>query len=150
MSEQKFLKYFIFDDKKDLKLPPYRVPTDPDLVKRITHVDEDTIEGATFYNEMMWILPGFGKDYTGDAPNFFEEHTHNFGVLMSFYVLNYFMNKDIKAARKKYHLGAEIEFTIDGEAHIITESFTAFIPPGVKHGPLTIRNVTRPIAHMIA
>jgi hypothetical protein len=141
MSEQKFLKYFIFDDKKDLKLPSYRVPTDPDLVKRITHVDEDTIEGATFYNEMMWILPGFGKDYTGDSPNFFEEHTHDFGVLMSFYVLNY---DDIM------DLGAEIEFTIDGETHIITESFTAFIPPGVKHGPLTIRNVTRPIAHMIA
>ena len=90
---------------------------------------------------MMWILPGFGENYTGDNPNFKEEHTHEFGELICFYGLNY---DDIM------DLGAEIEFTVDGETYTITESFTAFIPPGVKHGPLTIRNVTRPIAHMIA
>ena len=141
MPEQKYLKYFIFDDKNDLKLPSYRVSTDSKYIKRMTHVDADTVEGATFYNEMMWILPGFGENFTGDNPNFKEEHTHEFGELMCFYGLNY---DDI------LDLGAEIEFSIDGETYKITESFTAFIPPGVKHGPLTIRNVTRPIAHMIA
>jgi hypothetical protein len=141
MAERKYEKYFIFDDKKDLKLPPYRVPTDPKYVKRMTHVDADTVKGATFYNEMMWILPGFDKNYKGDNPNFKKEHTHDFGELMVFYGLNYENIMD---------LGAEIEFSIDGETFTIKESFTAFIPPGVKHGPLTIRNVTRPIAHMIA
>ncbi len=141
MSEKKYSKYFIFDDKKDLKLPSYRLNTDSEKIIRMTHVDADTIEGATFYNEMMWILPGFGENYTGDNPNFKEEHTHEFGELMCFYGLNY---DDIM------DLGAEIEFTVDGETYTITESFTAFIPPGVKHGPLTVKNVTRPIAHMIA
>ena len=141
MSEQKYLKYFVFDDKKDLKLPSYRLNTGSEKIVRMTHVDADTVEGATFYNEMMWILPGFGENYTDDNPNFKEEHTHEFGELMCFYGLNY---DDIM------DLGAEIEFSIDGETYTITESFTAFIPPGVKHGPLTIRNVTRPIAHMIA
>ena len=141
MSEQKYLKYFVFDDKKDLKLPSYRLNTDSENIIRMTHVDADTVEGATFYNEMMWILPGFGENYTGENPNFKEEHTHDFGELMCFYGLNY---DDIM------DLGAEIEFSIDGETYTVTESFTAFIPPGVKHGPLTIRNVTRPIAHMIA
>ncbi|MGD9163089.1 MAG: hypothetical protein PVG39_32085 [Desulfobacteraceae bacterium] len=141
MSEQKYLKYFVFDDKKDLKLPSYRLNTDSKKIARMTHIDAETVEGATFYNEMMWILPGFGENYTGDNPNFKEEHTHEFGELMCFYGLNY---DDIM------DLGAEIEFTVDGETYTITESFTAFIPPGVKHGPLTIRNVTRPIAHMIA
>ena len=141
MSEKKYSKYFIFDDKKALKLPSYRLNTDSEKIVRMTHVDSDTIEGATFYNEMMWILPGFGENYTGDNPNFKEEHSHEFGELMCFYGLNYDDIMDI---------GAEIEFTIDGETYTITESFTAFIPPGIKHGPLTIRNVTRPIAHMIA
>jgi hypothetical protein len=141
MSEQTYLKYFIFDDKKDLKLPSYRLNTDSKKIIKMTHVDADTVEGGTFYNEMMWILPGFGENYTGKNPNFKEEHTHEFGELMCFYGLNY---DDIM------DLGAEIEFTVDGETYTITESFTAFIPPGVKHGPLTIRNVTRPIAHMIA
>ena len=141
MTEQTYLKYFIFNDKKDLKLPSYRVPVDPNLVKRVTHVDSDTVPGAIFYNEMMWILPGFGADQAGNNPNFKEEHTHEFGELMCFYGFNYDNIMD---------LGAEIEFTIDGETHIITESFTAFIPAGIKHGPLTIRNVKRPIAHLIA
>jgi hypothetical protein len=141
MSEQKYTKYFIFDDKKDLKLPSYRLNADSEKIIRMTHVDADTVKGATFYNEMMWILPGFDKDCKDKKPNFKEEHTHEFGELMCFYGLNYENIMD---------LGAEIEFTIDGETHIIKESFTAFIPPGVKHGPLTIRNVTRPIAHMIA
>jgi hypothetical protein len=141
MSEKKYLKYFVFDDKKDLELPSYRLNTDSEKIIRMTHVDADTVEGVTFYNEMMWILPGFGENYTGDNPNFKEEHSHDFGELMCFYGLNYDDVMD---------LGAEIEFSIDGETYTITESFTAFIPPGVKHGPLTIRNVTRPIAHMIA
>ena len=89
MPEQKYLKYFIFDDKKDLKLPSYRLNTDSEKILRMTHVDADTIEGATFYNEMMWILPGFGENYTGDNPNFKEEHSHEFGELMCFYGLNY-------------------------------------------------------------
>ena len=141
MTKQTYLKYFIFNDKKDLKLPSYRVPVDSQYVKKITHVDKDTVPGGKFYNEMMWILPGFGADQAGDNPNFKEEHTHEFGELMCFYGFNY---DDIM------DLGAEIEFWIDGEKHIITESFTAFIPAGVKHGPLTIRNVKRPIAHLIA
>ena len=44
-------------------------------------------------------------------------------------------------------LGAEVEFNIDGETHIIKESFTSFIPAGIQHGPLVIKNVTKPIFH---
>lgn len=141
MTEQNYLKYFIFNDKQNLNLPSYRVPLDSKYVKRVTHVDQDTVPGAQFYNEVMWILPGFGADHAGAAPNFKEEHTHEFGEMMCFYGFNY---DDI------LDLGAEIEFWIDGKQYFIKESFTAFIPAGVKHGPLTIRNVQRPIAHLIA
>ena len=41
--------------------------------------------------------------------------------------------------------GPGIEFTVDGEKQVITESFAAFIPAGIQHGPLIIRNVTKPI-----
>ena len=47
-------------------------------------------------------------------------------------------------------LGAEIEFTVDNEKQIITKSFAAFIPAGVQHGPLIVRNVKRPIFHFTA
>ena len=105
MAEQKYLKYFVFKDKKNKRLPGYRVPVDPQLVKTITHVDKDTVPGAKFDNETMWILPGFGEKQAGNNPNFKKEHTHKFGELMCFYGFNY---DDI------LDLGAEIEFWIDG------------------------------------
>jgi hypothetical protein len=141
MPEQKYLKYFVFNDKKNLKLPDYRVPVDPKTVKRITHVDKDTVPGAKFYNEVMWILPGFGDKPKSDNPNFWKEHTHEFGELICFYGFNYENILD---------LGAEIEIWIDGEKQVIKESFTAFVPAGIKHGPITIRNVKRPLVHLIA
>ena len=131
MAEKKYAKYFITSDKPDLKLPEYR--HNYDFIKRVTHIDADTVPGANFYNECMWIVPAEtakGEKVLADA------HTHTWGQLLCFYVYNY---DDI------HDLGAEVEFTIDGEKHVITESFSAFIPAGVQHGPLIIRNVTKPI-----
>jgi|WetSurMetagenome_2_1015567.scaffolds.fasta_scaffold632877_1 hypothetical protein len=143
MAEQKFLKNFIFGDKKGLKLPPYRMPVDPQFFKRMTVVDKDTVPGAQFYCETNWILPGFGTQPLppGKKGNYWEEHSHNFGELMCFYGFNYENIQD---------LGAEIEYWIEGKKYIIKESFTSFIPAGVKHGPLSIRNVVRPIVHFVA
>ncbi len=81
MPEQRFRKYFIFDDKKNLKLPAYRDDLGSKFIKRITLVDKDNIPNAKFYNETMWILPGFGSQSlsAGKKGNFWEEHTHKFG-----------------------------------------------------------------------
>ena len=143
MAPLKYAHCFITADKPNLVLPPYRVPVDPNFVKRITLVDKDTFPGGQFYCETMWILPGFDKKSVpaGKNANFWEEHTHEFGELMGFYGLNY---DDIM------DLGAQIEFSIDGKTYSINESFTSFIPAGIKHGPLTIKNVKRPIVHFIA
>jgi hypothetical protein len=143
MAEQKYLKNFIFCDKKGLKLPAYRMPVDPRYFKRITVVDKDVIPEGKFYCETNWILPGFGSQPLppGKKGNYWEEHTHKFGELMCFYGFNYDNIMD---------LGAEIEYWIEGKKYIIKESFSSFIPAGVRHGPLSIRNVVRPIVHFIA
>ena len=44
-------------------------------------------------------------------------------------------------------LGGEIEFTIDGEAHLLTKSSIIFAPAGVIHNPMRILRVDRPIFH---
>ncbi len=143
MAELKYRKYYIFDDKKNLKLPAYRDEYGSKFIKRITTVDKDTVKGAKFYNEVMWILPGFGTEPIppGKKGNFWEEHTHDFGELIGFYGFNFDNVMD---------LGAEMEYWIDGKKYNIKESFTSFIPAGIKHGPLTIKNVKRPIVHYIA
>ena len=55
MADQKYLKYFVFNDKKNLRLPSYRVPVDPKFIRRMTHVDKDIVPGAKFYNEVMCV-----------------------------------------------------------------------------------------------
>jgi hypothetical protein len=136
MAERKFEKCFNTRPKAGLKLPPYR--HDYDFIRRITYIDADTVPGADFYNECMWILP---DPSTKEGRVFKDAHTHTWGQYLGFYVYNY---DDI------HSLGAEIEFTIDGETHNITESFSAFIPAGIEHGPLIIKNVTLPIFHFAA
>ncbi len=89
----------------------------------------------------MWILPGFGGKPDSNNPNFYQEHAHDFGELICFYGFNF---------ENIMELGAEIELWIDGQKQVIKESFTAFVPAGIKHGPLTIRDVKRPIVHLIA
>ena len=131
MAELKNAKYFLTADKENLKLPAYRHEDKMDQIKRVVHLDADTVPGAEFYSEAMWILPGKEKEIKR-----VEAHTHDWSEFIGFFGFDY---DDIQG------LGAEIEYTIDGETHLITKSFAAFIPAGVPHGPLIIRNVTKPI-----
>jgi hypothetical protein len=131
MTEKKNAKYFVTSDKSDLKVPEYRMDADPDRIKKIVHLDADTVPGSEFYSEAMWILPGPEKEIKR-----VEAHTHQWGEFIGFFGYDY---DDIQ------DLGAEIEFTVDGETHLITKSFAAFIPAGIPHGPLIIRNIRKPI-----
>ena len=135
MNEKKNAKYFIFKDKPNLKLPAYKHPTDPKYTHRLAYIDEETVPNATFGCETMWLLPG-EKSEAGQK--MMEEHTNPYGVFIGFFGFNY---DDI------HDLGAEVELWIGGEKHIIDKSFAAFIPEGLEHGPLIIRNIMRPVFH---
>jgi hypothetical protein len=136
MANKKNAKNILTAPKTELKLPPYRYQLDPQYVRRIVELDEESCPGAKFYSEAMWIVPG-SKDDIKQV----DSHTHTWGELIGFFGFNY---DDI------HDLGAEIEFTIDNQKYNITESFCAFIPPGIQHGPLIIRNVRRPVMHFTA
>jgi hypothetical protein len=134
----KHLKNVLTSYKPGSGLPAYRHKMDRKLVRGIVNLDADTVPGAEFYSEAMWIVPG---DKSKEGMTQYGSHTHSWGEFVGFFGLNYENIKD---------LGAEIEFTIDNEKYLITDSFAAYIPPGVQHGPLTIRNVKRPIMHFMA
>jgi hypothetical protein len=135
MAEKKNAKYVITTYKKGLKLPEYRSPADPSIIKKVVYLDKDVVPDSNFYCEVMWLVPG---EKWKTAPKQVDEHTHTWGEFMGFFGFNY---------ENIHDLGAEIEFWIDGEKKVITESFAAFIPAGVKHGPLIVRNVRIPIFH---
>ncbi len=63
-------------------------------------------------------------------------HTHDFDELLAFIGGNPLDIKDF---------GAEIEFTMDGEKHLITSTTVVTIPAGMKHCPLVFKKVTKPI-----
>jgi len=135
MAEKRNAKNVVDYDKPGMKLPAHCLKVDPKFVRNIVHVDADTVPGAEFY-EAKWIVPGSESEI-----KLVDSHTHSFGELIGFFGFNY---EDIQ------DLGAEIEFTVDNETHKITRSFASFMPAGVQHGPLIIRNVVRPIFHFTA
>jgi len=136
MAEKRNAKNVVDYDKPGMKLPAHCLKVDPKFVRNIVHVDADTVPGAEFYSEAKWIVPGSESEI-----KLVDSHTHSFGELIGFFGFNY---EDIQ------DLGAEIEFTVDNETHKITRSFASFMPAGVQHGPLIIRNVVRPIFHFTA
>jgi hypothetical protein len=135
MAAQKNAKYFLTSFNKEVRLPAFRRKLDPERVKGIVHLNADTVPGAEFYSEALWILPG-DKELVQ-----YEAHAHQWDELISFSGFNY---DDIQ------DLGGEIEFTIGDKKYTITKSFTAFVPAGMQHGPLIIRKVKRPIVHFMA
>lgn len=138
MKEQKYAKNLLTADKADPVFPAFRHDKNSDFVKRVLQLDAETVPGAEFYSEAKWIVPG---DKSKEGITLVDSHTHTFGELISFFGFDY---EDIQ------DLGAEIEFTVDNEKRIITKSFSAFIPAGIQHGPLIVRNVRKPIFHFTA
>jgi hypothetical protein len=136
MAEKRNAKYVVTSFKKDPGFPAFRNKLDPAFVKQVTNVDADTVPGVEFYSEAMWIVPGNPAPMTQ-----MESHTHDWGELIGFFGFDYDNIKD---------LGCEIEFTVDNEKHLIKEAFAAYIPPGVQHGPLVIKNVRIPVFQFIA
>ena len=138
MAELKHAKYIVTDIKQDMKLPEYRVGAiqaqkDPSRKpNRVMWIDDEVVPGA-FYTECVWFLPGMGSEQVK-----VNTHQHPFSEVISFFGTNYEDFQD---------LGGEVELWLEDEKIIMTRSFSAFVPAGMKHCPLIIRRVDRPIFH---
>ena len=67
-----------------------------------------------------------------------DEHSHDFDELIGFIGSNPDDPDD---------LGGVIEIGLNGETHRLTKSSVIFLPAGMKHLPLSILSVERPILH---
>jgi quercetin dioxygenase-like cupin family protein len=97
---------------------------------RILWMDDNVVEGA-FHMNTSWFLKA--STTTENEP-----HTHDSDEIIGFFGSN---------ADDPYDLGGEIEIWLEDEKHILTRSSLLFIPAGMKHCPLIIRRVDRPIFH---
>ena len=67
-----------------------------------------------------------------------DEHVHDFDEMIGFIGSN---------PDDPYDLGGVIEVGINGELHRLTRSSVIFLPAGLKHLPLSIIELHRPILH---
>jgi hypothetical protein len=133
MEKTKYGKYIITERKKDIKLPEYRrgsMEAPPQMATLMAYLDSEVVKGA-FYTECVWFWQG--SDVVG-----VDTHEHDYDEVVGFFGTNPADAKD---------LGGEIEMWLGGEKHILTKSCLIFVPKGLKHCPLIIRKVNRPIFH---
>lgn len=137
MAERKYAGNFVHAGRPAAAaLPSYRPALDARSTKSLAYIDETTVPGAEFGVENVWFFPG------GPAEQkVMEAGTENYDRFIGFYANNYADIRD---------LNAEVEITIDGETHKVDKSFVAFVPAGIGVGPVTIRDVKKPVFFMLA
>lgn len=129
MSETKYGKYII----NTLQMPESKQKIASEYskyAKRILWLDDQVVEGA-FHMNTAWYLKSAST--LEDTP-----HTHDSDEIIGFFGNN---------PEDPYDLGGEIEIWLEDEQHIITKTSLLFIPAGMKHCPLVLRRVNRPIFH---
>lgn len=138
MPESKHSKYIVTDVKRNLALSSHRTdpteaPADPRSVPTpVMWLDNKVIPGA-FYVESVWVWPECASERNVAKP-----HTHPFDEVITFFGTNW---------EDPHDLCGEIELWLEDEKFVMTKNFLAFIPAGMKHCPLIVRRVDRPIFH---
>ncbi len=93
-------------------------------------LDMDSIEGAP-YIDFVWLYKGSEKNPTH------PEHAHAWGEVFGYI--------GSVGQQDPHSLGGEVEFWIDGEKHVLTESCLAWIPPDLPHCPVRFAQIDKPI-----
>jgi hypothetical protein len=81
--------------------------------------------------ECIWLWEGKTTSGTTEEP-----HVHDFDEVIGF------ISTD---PEKPKELGARMEIILGDEMHFLTRSCLVHVPPGMKHCPLTFREVNRPV-----
>lgn len=129
MTESKYGKYVVTDlivpeEKKKIAAAYAQYAT------RILWMDENVVPGA-FHMNTAWYLKA--ATTLEDKP-----HAHE-----SDEIIGFFGNDP----DNPHDLGGELEMWIEDEKHIITKSALLFVPARIKHCPLILKRVDRPIFH---
>jgi hypothetical protein len=129
MEDTKYGKYIVTELKAP-RLPPGMADDYAKWAKRVLWMDNNVVEGA-FNSICSWYLRPPEKQL--------GQHSHDYGEMIGFFGSD---------PQDPYVLGGEIEFWLEDEKHILTRSCLIYVPAGLKHCPMIIRRVDRPILHI--
>jgi hypothetical protein len=100
-------------------------------MERLLWMDDEKVKNAEFYMECIWLWGGKTTSGTTEEP-----HVHAFPEVIGFISSDPDNPKD---------LDARMEILLGDETHFLTKSCLVYIPAGMKHCPLTFREVNRPV-----
>ena len=100
-------------------------------LRRVLWMDSGVVPGA-FQMNTAWYFKVPEKDPV------FEEHVHDFDEIIGFFGSD---------PEDPYNLHAELEVGIGGETYTLTRTSMIFVPGGLRHMPLWIKRIDRPIFH---
>jgi hypothetical protein len=135
MTDLKYSKYIVTEMKKhvvEASWTPEVAVAARGKSGRVLWLDNEVVPGS-FYLETVWQYPR----KAGDPPfPITQAHAHDFDEVLCFFGTN---------PEDPHDLGGEIEFWLEDEKYILTKSCIIFIPKGLRHCPLEIKRVDRPI-----
>ncbi len=99
-----------------------------------THLGDDVIPGAPHMG-CMWFLP---RPRNNSEKPGVDAHTHDFDEILGFYGCDPYNPSE---------LHGEVEFWLGDEQYLLTKSCTIYVPKGLKHCPLFIRRLDKPLFH---
>jgi mannose-6-phosphate isomerase-like protein (cupin superfamily) len=106
------------------------------LADDLFSLGNEVIKGS-FYTTCVLLKEKKGTEPVESTP----AHSHDFDEILIF------TGTDTNNPRD---LGGEIEFWLEDEPYIITESCLLFVPKGMKHSPMIVRKIERPIYFITA
>ncbi len=131
---EKYAKYFVTAIPS---IPEAKAARGGDLDKLVTpklhHILSlnNAVAGSSIMVNCSWI-------WAGEDPGRMDAHAHPYAEVIGF------AGGDPKDPGV---LGAVAEMWMDDEKYVIDKSFLVYIPPGLKHCPLVLRNIERNIFH---
>ena len=127
MTERKYEKFI----QTELNVPndvQYRLEEYNKRATRILWLEDEIMEGADSVI-LSWYWKATEKE---GSPS----HVHDFDEIVGF------IGNDHK---NPHDLGAEVEFWMEDEQYMLTKSCLIWIPKGLRHCPLRVTRVDRPI-----
>jgi hypothetical protein len=130
MAERKYEKYIL----TDLKVPANVQAIETEYNKgatRILWLEDEIMEGASSV-----ILSWYWKPTEKEGS---PSHIHDYDEVIGF------IGSD---PQDPHDLGGEIEFWLEDEKYDTTRSCFILVPRGMKHCPMIIKSVDRPLLHL--
>jgi hypothetical protein len=117
----------------ELQMPEFQRKIDPEyseFATRILWLDDQVVEGA-FHMNCSWYLKA--AETFADKP-----HVHDTDEIIGFFGSD---------PDNPYDLGGEVEIWLEDDKYVIDRSCMIFVPAGMRHCPLAVLRVDRPIFH---